>query len=186
MIGLGANIAGKFGEPSASVRRCLGDLAPILGVDDPRRAVASSLWRTPAWPAGSGPDYVNAALSVRGVALDPEEVLSRLHAVEGRAGRVRSERWAPRPLDLDLLGMGDAVAPDAAEQTAWREMDPEAAAEPPGALVLPHPRLERRAFVLVPLAEVAPGWRHPLTGRSVAEMLAALPEAARAEVVRIA
>ena len=185
LIALGANLPGRLGPPSATIRRYMGELAPILGIEDLRLFRASSLWRTPAWPAGSGPDYVNAAASVPGVALAPIEILARLHALEAAAGRARGELWAPRTLDLDLLAVGDAVVPDAEAQSAWRQADPEAAGRPDG-LVLPHPRMERRAFVLVPLAEVAPRWRHPVTGRSVSEMLAALPAAERDAVERIA
>ena len=184
LIGLGANLPGRAGPPSATIRRSLRELAPALGVRDPALARASSLWRTPAWPAGAGPDYVNAALAVSGVTLGPREVLERLHAVEAAAGRTRAERWAPRTLDLDLLAMEGAVAPDTAAQTAWREAPPEVRARPEG-LILPHPRMHLRAFVLVPLAEVAPDWRHPLTGASAAEMLAALPAPDRDAVSRI-
>jgi 2-amino-4-hydroxy-6-hydroxymethyldihydropteridine diphosphokinase len=80
--------------------------------------------------------------------------------------------------------MGDLVLPDAATQARWRGLD--AAAQrslAPDRLILPHPRMQERAFVLVPLADVAPGWRHPVLGYSVEEMLGALPEAARTEVV---
>ena len=184
LIALGANLAGPWGAPLATIRRSLRELAPTLGADGTSQARASALWRTPAWPGGAGPDYVNAALALPGVTLDAAAILARLHELEARAGRTRAERWAPRPLDLDLIALGDVVAPDAETQALWREA-PADRPEAPLGLVLPHPRLEGRAFVLAPLAEVAPGWCHPLTGLSVAEMLAALPEAARAGLSRI-
>jgi 2-amino-4-hydroxy-6-hydroxymethyldihydropteridine diphosphokinase len=86
-------------------------------------------------------------------------LLSRLHAIEARFGRVRGELWAARALDLDLLAHGRLIRVPAAV----------------GDLALPHPRLAERAFVLLPLAEVAPGWCHPVLGRAVGDLIAALP-----------
>ena len=117
---------------------------------------ASSLWRNPAWPEGMGyPDYLNGVLEVNfdGTAVVLLELLLKL---EAEAGRKRSERNAPRPLDLDILDFRDEhhQSPD---------------------LILPHPRLHDRAFVLLPLAEIAPHWRHPKSGKSALELLAQLP-----------
>ncbi len=81
-----------------------------------------------------------------------------------------------RTLDIDLLAMGDSVLPDASTQDAWRGLAPDLQSrEAPDQLILPHPRLQDRAFVLAPLADIEPDWVHPRTGRSVREMLAALP-----------
>lgn len=139
----------------------------------------SRFWRSPAYPPGSGPDYVNAAAVVR-TALGPEDTLAALHRVEATLGRTRTgERWQARGIDLDLLAMGDLVLPDAATQDQWRALPPEQQVQAtPRTLILPHPRLQDRGFVLAPLAEVAPSWRHPRTGQTVSQMLAALDPAA--------
>lgn len=142
----------------------------------------SRFYQTPAFPLGSGPDYINsaAALDCR---LSPHDLLAQLHRVESTLGRTRKNRWAARTIDLDLLACGTTVFPD---KVTWRKWYNLAEVEQPKAvpseLVLPHPRLQDRGFVLVPLAEIAPDWRHPVLGKSVAEMLASLSAGARAGI----
>jgi 2-amino-4-hydroxy-6-hydroxymethyldihydropteridine diphosphokinase len=178
LIALGAN-----GGPS----RAANARAGVLALSRLRRWLgpglrASRLYATPAWPRGAGPEFVNAVARIDS-ALPPAAMLALLHRVEARAGRVRGVRWGMRVLDLDLLAVGSLVRPDDVAQTFWRRLpEAEQRRRAPDRLILPHPRLQDRAFVLIPLAEVAPGWRHPLTGRRVAEMAAALPAAARREV----
>lgn len=142
------------------------------------RAVAR--WRrTPAHPAGSGPDFVNGAALLE-TRASPEALLARLHDIEARMGRSRDKRWEPRICDLDLIACGDAVAPGIDRVTALMALGDAAGDAPaPQDLILPHPRMHERAFVLAPLADIAPDWRHPILGATVAEMLAATPEADR-------
>ncbi len=169
LVALGSNLAFRGRSPAELVA---GAMEEVAGLG--RGARASRLWRSPAWPPG-GPEYVNAAMSLQ-VALGPEEMLAALHGIEARQGRERAARWGARTLDLDLLAWGEAVRPDAAMQERWRNLSPERQGrEAPEGLVLPHPRMQERGFVLAPLLEVAPAWRHPLIGRTVREMLDALP-----------
>ncbi|MCU9848489.1 2-amino-4-hydroxy-6-hydroxymethyldihydropteridine diphosphokinase [Defluviimonas sp. WL0024] len=177
-IALGGNEPSPSGDPSETLVSALREIAGRIG---PLAAV-SRFFRTPAFPAGSGPDFVNAAAIVE-TGLAAEEVLAVLHEIEARHGRERLRRWGARTLDLDLLWLGDRIAPDPETQAAWVGLSPERQrAEAPDGLILPHPRLQDRGFVLIPLAEIAPGWRHPATGQSVAEMADALPEAEKAEI----
>ena len=120
----------------------------------------SSLYETPAWPDADDPPFINAVAAVE-TALPPEALLAALHAIEAGFGRRRRQRNAPRSLDLDLIayhderrdGVGDGIG---------------------GGLRLPHPGIATREFVLAPLAEIAPDWRHPVTGATAQTMLEGL------------
>lgn len=180
LIALGSNLSSSAGYPNVTLRAALVACAQLPGL---RLRAVSRFYATPAFPAGSGPDYVNACAALE-TALPPEDLLAALHGIEAALGRRRDgTRWGARAIDLDLLACGTAVAPDESVQDAWRALPPDRQrVETPDRLILPHPRLQDRAFVLVPLADIAPGWRHPRTGQSVARMLAALPPAERASV----
>lgn len=179
LISLGANVASPGRSLVETLESALELVADTGGIAlGPR----SRWFRTPAFPPGSGPDFVNAA-AVLETALDPESVLAALHGAEAELGRVRPARWAPRVCDLDLIAMEDTVLPDRATLERWMAIDlGKAQTVTPPRLILPHPRMHQRSFVLVPLADVAPDWRHPVTGQTVAEMLAALPAAELAEI----
>ena len=158
LLGLGANLPSTtHGQPEATVVAALAALA-AEGVAVER---LSPWYRSAPVPAGDQPWYVNGVAAVT-TRRAPGELLELLHRIERRFGRVRRHRNEPRVLDLDLLDYDGLVHQD-------------------GAAVLPHPRLHERAFVLLPLRDVAPQWRHPTLGRSVAELVAALPPGQQVE-----
>jgi 2-amino-4-hydroxy-6-hydroxymethyldihydropteridine diphosphokinase len=150
LIGLGANLPSAAGPPAATLAAALAALG-AAGVAIERR---SPWYRSAPLPAGDQPWYVNAVAVAR-TGLGPAALLALLHRVEASFGRTRHRRNEARVLDLDLLDYDGLVRDD-----------------PP---VLPHPRLHERAFVLLPLRDVAPEWRHPIDGAGVAELIAALP-----------
>ncbi|MEM6973798.1 MAG: 2-amino-4-hydroxy-6-hydroxymethyldihydropteridine diphosphokinase [Pseudomonadota bacterium] len=182
IIALGGNLVYDGDQPSSILLTALQALTSAGLVID----ACSRFFRTPAFPPGSGPDFVNASARLIIGERGPSEVLSLLHDVEAKLGRNRLERWAPRTCDLDLLALDDRILPDPATLMAWMQLDPAAQRErAPDTLVLPHPRLHERAFVLVPMCDVAPDWRHPVLGITVSQMLDALPEVERAEIVAL-
>lgn len=174
LVAFGANLPFSGQPPQVTLRQAAFEVERRIGP-----VTMSRLFATPCFPAGAGPDYVNAAARVSlPKDMAAEQVLAALHRIEADFGRRRDTRWGMRTLDLDLLALDDLLHPDAATWTAWAGLAPDdQARRTPEGLILPHPRLQDRAFVLVPLADVAPDWRHPVNNRTVLQMRDALPVA---------
>jgi 2-amino-4-hydroxy-6-hydroxymethyldihydropteridine diphosphokinase len=178
IIALGSSL--PFGEvsPVQIIIKAASDIVSDIGT-----VVAfSRLFASPAFPSGSGPDFTNACAIVR-TSLDAKAALVALHRIEARYGRQRDRRWGARTLDLDLIAIGREVHPDAQTLARWMHLPPDQqSSEAPEQLILPHPRLQDRAFVLIPLLEIAPDWCHPATGLTVSEMTARLSGADKAGI----
>jgi 2-amino-4-hydroxy-6-hydroxymethyldihydropteridine diphosphokinase len=178
LIALGGNLPSAVGAPQKTLVSAIAELSQRgLYVQ-----LLSRFYHTPCFPAGAGPDYVNAVIQVS-TDVSAAELLSIMHDVEAQFARVRDQRWGMRTLDLDLIARDDQVLPDLETYKQWHDLPlKEQVRRAPKHLILPHPRLQDRSFVLVPLCDVAPNWVHPVLGLSALEMLAALPKAAVAEV----
>jgi 2-amino-4-hydroxy-6-hydroxymethyldihydropteridine diphosphokinase len=144
-------LGGNLGDS----QRILQDAMQAIDQEsDIRMVVRSPLYQTaPVGPPQ--PDYINACILVE-TSLTARSLLHRLLGIENQFGRVRQERWGARSLDLDLLLFGEQIV------------------DLPG-LTVPHPRLHERAFVLVPLADIAPGWPHPIFCKTIAQLRDQLP-----------
>jgi 2-amino-4-hydroxy-6-hydroxymethyldihydropteridine diphosphokinase len=148
LIAIGSNISGPWGTPEQAVTRAL----KALNSDGMKLVKASRLMRTAPFGKPNQPDFVNAVARIE-THLPPMALLQKLHAIEKLAGRRRVLRWGPRTLDLDIIDYGGLVRRSQKK------------------LVLPHPGIAERIFVLKPIAEVASNWRHPITNLSAADML---------------
>ena len=149
LVAIGANLPGPDGR--TALQTCewaVGQLAALPGL---RLRGVSAWYETDPIPAADQPPFVNGVALLAGEA-EPDALLRALHGIEAAADRVRSVPNAARTLDLDLIAL-DGLVVDSPS------------------LRVPHPRAAERAFVLVPLCDVAPGWRHPALGRSAADLL---------------
>ncbi len=152
IIGLGANLPSHAGPPRACCEAALDRLSG-LGAETVR---VSRFYRSRPVPASDQPDFVNAVAELA-TEMTPEMLLQTLLTVERQFGRVRGAPNAARTLDLDLLDFDGLIRTGSDLQ-------------------LPHPRMTLRAFVLLPLAEIAPKWRHPQSGQTAGQLLARLDD----------
>jgi 2-amino-4-hydroxy-6-hydroxymethyldihydropteridine diphosphokinase len=148
LVALGSNKPGPWGSPSQTVERAVAalDRGPLRLVKASRLMVSAPFGRVNQAP------FVNA-VAVIASHLPPEVLMRRLHAIEREAGRRRAVRWGPRSLDLDLVDYHGLRRPASS------------------LLRLPHPGIAERIFVLQPIAEIAPRWRHPVLHRTAGELL---------------
>lgn len=178
IIALGANISlddTPLTDHVLSIFREFESFSPVY----------SSLYQTPAFPADSGPDFINAAFQFE-TSLNADDLLAWLHEIEAHFGRERITRWSARTCDLDLIFCGDDIAPDLSKWKAQAALtNAEAQAKAPDHLILPHPRAHLRAFVLAPILEIVPNYIHPCLGQSVQQLYNALPLAERNEIRKL-
>jgi 2-amino-4-hydroxy-6-hydroxymethyldihydropteridine diphosphokinase len=156
LIAIGANLPAPQGN--SPLETCAGAVEALKTIPGLKFITASPWYRTAAIPRSTQPDYCNGVVRLEGD-IPPAELLAALHAIEDELGRTRSVPNAARIIDLDIIDLNGTIR-----------------AIPP--VILPHPRAHLRAFVLRPILDVAPGWRHPTLRRGVASMLVDLSQQA--------
>jgi 2-amino-4-hydroxy-6-hydroxymethyldihydropteridine diphosphokinase len=158
-IAFGANLPGPFGAPEQALRVAEGRLK-AFGVHIEE---TSRIWRSAPVPVSDQPWYCNTVTSVR-TSLSPQGLLAVLQALELDFGRIRTIRNAARVLDVDIVAYNECLCDEEG-------------------LTLPHPRMCERAFVLYPLRDVAPGWIHPVSGKSLEILIRDLPPGQKIEPI---
>lgn len=177
LIGLGSNLTGRhFDSPRAVLEAAVAEMAEhgieVLHI--------SRFYQSEPVPKSDQPWFVNAVASVK-TALAPAALLDRLHEIEANLGRERRIRWEARIIDLDLLAYEDRALPSKAR---WRDLSADGGEQAGGEIIIPHPRLHERLFVLLPLMDIDPGWRHPVLGERAAELANKVKKTAKQGIIR--
>jgi len=131
----------------------------------------SSFWESRSYPDRSQPNFINAVTEVHSE-LNPYQILHELKIIEKKMGRKNKTRWGNRVLDLDIIGSGSTILPNNSEFNKWLKMPLQKQIKiQPNELILPHPRIQDRLFVLKPLDEVDPLWTHPVLNKTPLELI---------------
>lgn len=161
VIGLGSNLKT---EKYSSSKEILEASISLLHEKGLRIVKISNFYETEPVPKSDQPWFVNAAICVE-TSFEAHELLRILHEIENELGRVRKERWEARIIDLDLLCYNEMVVPTKNE---WKRKSKE---EIPNGVIIPHPRLHERDFVLIPMNEIASDWKHPIFDKTTQKLL---------------
>jgi 2-amino-4-hydroxy-6-hydroxymethyldihydropteridine diphosphokinase len=145
-------IGGNLGDRAAYLEQAIKQIEALCG----RITHTSSIYETAAWGNTNQPAFYNQAIQLT-TSLPPETLLAQLLAIEIKMGRVRTQKYGPRTIDLDILMMDDKVLDT-------------------NTLTIPHPQLHNRRFALLPLAEIAPSLHHPILDKTVSELLINCPD----------
>lgn len=163
-VGLGSNLSG---EAFASPRDVLDAALEEMSQNGITIIKTSPFYETEPVPKSDQPWFVNAVVAVDTI-LPAPELLIKLHEIEANLGRERRIRWEARIIDLDIISYGEQIYPSAA---FWHEKSQDIL---PKELIIPHPRMHERLFVLEPLRDICPDWRHPILKKTITELIEAV------------
>ena len=171
LIALGSNISLGRIQPLEIIKMAITEL-----IETHINLVSlSRFYETPAYPEGSGPSFINSVVKVE-ANYSPYGILKKLHEIEEKFKRQRNSRWGARTLDLDLIATNGQVLPSNEVFQYWFDLSfSEQIAKTPSELILPHPRIQDRVFVLSPLLDIEPNWIHPILNKTVVQLYEELP-----------
>jgi 2-amino-4-hydroxy-6-hydroxymethyldihydropteridine diphosphokinase len=166
-IALGSNLETQNLSRLEIINRAMG----YLSQNNIILVKVSSFWESGSYPDRTQPDFINAVVEVHSE-LNPYQVLLELKNIEKKMGRKKKNRWGNRVLDLDIIGSGSIILPNKFEFNKWLKMPLHKQIKiQPDELILPHPRIQDRLFVLKPLDEVDPNWTHPVLNKTSLELI---------------
>tara|TARA_B100001248_G_scaffold260340_1_gene248317 strand:- start:769 stop:1341 length:573 start_codon:yes stop_codon:yes gene_type:complete len=178
LIALGSNISLGRVQPLEIIKMAITELRET----QINLVSLSRFYETPAYPEGSGPNFINCVIKAK-ANYSSQELLQKLHAIEEKFERQRVSRWSARTLDLDLLASKGQVLPSSSIFQKWVDLPlSEQKKKIPSELVLPHPRIQDRAFVLLPLLDIEPTWIHPILNKTVMQLYEELPKQAKKNI----
>jgi len=178
LIALGSNISLGTSQPVDIIKRATVELNKS-GVN---LVSLSRFYQTPAYPEGNGPNFINSVVKAE-ANYSSEKMLQKLHEIEAKFERQRVSRWSSRTLDLDLLARKGQLLPSKRIFQEWYDLPLlEQKEKIPNELILPHPRIQDRAFVLLPLLDIEPNWKHPILNKTVLQLYEDLPEQSKKSI----
>ena len=172
VVVLGSNLSSEFGNSDETLKKCVNDIRSYRAI----KSVVESKWYSSlSFLDEREPRYVNVGIELN-TNLKPVELLNFTSALENKYGRKRQRRWDPRTCDIDILLCDQLILPNKLSFVKWLKLDlPDQIKLIPNELILPHPRLQERAFFLNPLNDLQPDWIHPFLKIKAKEMLDSLP-----------
>ena len=181
LIALGSNIALDMLQPVEIIQRAIIELSN----SDLNLLSLSRFYEIPAFPTGSGPNFINSVVKAESD-HSAYGILQELHKIENKFERQRSSRWSAMTLDLDLLALEEQVLPSREVFQHWCDLPlSEQQKKTPSELLLPHPRIQDRAFVLLPLLDIEPNWLHPILNKTALQLYNELPKQTKKNIAAV-